>query len=325
VNGGKACGGGVAAVTGASGFLGEALVNRLLTTRRVRAFFRASCDASRALRARACEIVIGDLDNHDALAALVAGAEEVYHCAATMAKTDPALSQRVNVAGTEHVARAAVKAGVRRFVYVSSTSVYAASRRDDNTYTEAFEPENTRRLNHYSRSKYEGERVVRRLGADEGLGFTIVRPTNVYGLRSRPWFKRWEGLLRRVPVAFGNVSIDVVYVNDVVMALEDAAASPAAENGVFNIGHEMIPLSRFVSAVGGVIGRTKRTLPPRIDRAVCVAVDRGFQVFTRTMMSPSLVQPARYPHDRARAVFGYSPRYSLPDGMAEIERLYRAR
>jgi nucleoside-diphosphate-sugar epimerase len=93
---------------------------------------------------------------------------------------------------------------------------------------------------------------------------------------------------------------------------------------VFNVGHEMVPLSRFVRAVGMVIGRNPRTLPPGIDRLMCMAIDRGFRAFTHAEMSPSLVRPARYPHDKARAAFGYNPQYSLLDGMAEIKRLYHA-
>jgi nucleoside-diphosphate-sugar epimerase len=312
----------LAAVTGASGFLGDALVARLITRRRVRALYRTPTARSAALQGLGCDIVTGNLDDERALAALVEGADEVYHCAATMAKTDPALSHHVNVEGTEHVARAALAAGVRRFVYISSTSVYAASCREDNTYSEAFEPEHVDRLNHYSRTKYEGEGVVRRLAEAEGLRFTIIRPTNIYGLRSRPWFRQWEGMLRRMPVAFGRVPIDVVYVKDVVMALEWAAASQAALNEVFNVGHEMVRMSDFVSAVACVIGRDTRTLPPRVDRGVCVAIDRGFSVFTHTQMSPSLVRPAYYPHAKARAAFGYFPQYRLLDGMAEMKRFY---
>ena len=314
----------VAAVTGASGFLGDALVARLITTRRVRALLRGPAERGASLRACGCEIVQGDLDDERALAALVDGADEVYHCAATMAKTNPALSRRVNVEGTERAARAALAAGVRRFVYVSSASVYAASLSDDNTYPEAFEPRNVERLNHYSRTKYEGECAVRRLAEQEGLRFTIIRPTNVYGLGSRPWFKQWESLLKRVPVAFGDVPIDVVYVKDVVMALEAAAGSAAAENEVFNIGHEMVKMSHFLGVVGCVIGRETKTLPPNVDRGLRVAIERAFSVFTRTQMSPSLVRPAVYPHAKARAAFGYLPQYRLLDGMAEMKRLYRA-
>lgn len=317
--------GALAAVTGASGFIGEALVLHLLAGgRRVRALVRGPGAASERLRLLGCEIVAGDLDDLRALEALADGAAEVYHCAATLAKTDKELSRRVNVAGTEHVARASLLAGVRRVLYVSSGSVYAASRRADNTYAESVEPEHTASLNNYSRTKWEGECVVRRLAEAEGLRFTIIRPTNVYGLRSRPWFRQWESLLARVPVAFGSVPLDFVYVKDVVAAFVAAAASPAAENEVFNVGHEMIPMREFVAGVGRVTGRRARMLPPAIDRGVCVAADRGFRIATGSQMSPSLVRPAYFPQARARAAFGYSPQYRLLDAIVEMTRDYRA-
>jgi len=80
-------------------------------------------------------------------------------------------------------------------------------------------------------------------------------------------------------------------------------------------------MSRLVRAVGDVIGRAPKTLPPGLDRLACVAIDRGFRAFTRAQVSPSLIRPAHYPHDTARAAFGYKPQYTLLDGMAEIKRL----
>ena len=85
---GKAPGSTVAAVTGASGFIGDSLVAGLLTRYRVRALFRAPSERSGAQKGRCCEIVIGDLDSERALAALVGGASHVYHCAATMVKSE---------------------------------------------------------------------------------------------------------------------------------------------------------------------------------------------------------------------------------------------
>lgn len=83
-------------------------------------------------------------------------------------------------------------------------------------------------------------------------------------------------------------------------------------------------MSRFVQEVGRVIGRRARLLPRAVDRGVCVAIDRGFRAFTGTQMAPSLIRPAYYPHEKAARAFGYRPRYSLAQGMAEIARRYPA-
>jgi nucleoside-diphosphate-sugar epimerase len=313
----------VAAVTGAGGFLGEALVNRLHTDFNLRILFRQSTAQSDAWKQQGCRIIIGDLDNDAALAELVEGAEVVYHCAATFAKTTPALSDRVNVRGTENIARVALVGGARRFVYVSSTSVYAATKRSDKTMTEEFEPENINRLNNYSRTKYEGELVVKRLAHEEGLRYTIIRPTNIYGIRSKPWFRQWESLLGKVPIAIGDIPIDLVYIDDVVEAMVMAAESPQAEGEVFNVGHEMVKMSRFIGEIGRVTGHRAWDLPFVVDRGLCFAVDRLFRLFTGTTISPSLIRLVYYPHTKARRLFGYTPRFTITEGLADLARIYR--
>jgi len=312
-----------AAVTGATGFLGEALVDRLLHDRTVRALVRPPGGRGTALTEQGCEVVLGDLDDEKALEALVGGAGVVYHCAATLAKTDPALSHRVNVAGSERIARMAAAAGVRRFVYVSSISVYAATRRADGTLTETIEPENAVRLNNYSRTKYEGELAVRQAGREHGLRYTIIRPTNIYGLRSGPWFRQWERLLGLAPVAIGDIPIDLVYVEDVVEAMIAAAGSLAAQDDVFNIGHEMVKMNRLIVEVGRVTGHRARVMPRPIDRAVCVAAGGLFRLFTGSTLSPSLTRPVFFPHEKARRTFGYHPRFELAEGFAAMARRYR--
>ena len=112
------------AVTGASGFFGRALERALAPEGGLRGLFRAESELSRHWQASGHEVVFGDLEDRAALDALVAGADTVFHLAARMGKDDPEASHRVNVLGTEHVARAARAAGVRRFVPVSSISVY---------------------------------------------------------------------------------------------------------------------------------------------------------------------------------------------------------
>ena len=312
-----------AAITGASGCLGRGLEAQLALRGQVRALFRSRTALSDAWQARGHEIVLGDLDDVAALSALVAGADVVYHCAARMAKDNPAMSRQVNVLGTERLARAAQAAGVSRLVYVSSISVYAATRRPDNTLTEDVEPENVQRLNPYSLTKYEGELVVRRLAERAGPAFTIVRPTNVYGPWSRPWFLSWARLLERAPVAIGNVPIDVVHVDDVAAALIQAGESPAAANDTFHVGHETITLRDFVVLVGGVVHRKSRRLPAAADYLVRLLVERLYQLATGKCLSMSLVRPAIYPHTKAQRTIEYAPRVRLREGFATLAEWYQ--
>lgn len=315
----------LAAVTGASSFLCRALERQLTGRARIRGLFRSPGAMSEAWTARGHEVVFGDIEDETALAGLVTGADVVYHCAARMGKDDPALSHRVNVDGTAQLARLSRMAGVRRLVYVSSISVYAATPSPTGVITEETLPANVDTLNPYSRTKHGGEMAVRAL-AERGDGppFTILRPTSIYGPWSRSWFLDWVGRLQKVPVVVGgNVPVDVVHVEDVARALIQAAESPAAVNEVLHIGHHTVTLQEFGVLVGGAIGQRVWRLPGALDWVARHAVERLYRVVKGSRMSMSLTHPVRYPHTRAERVIGYAPRVSLEEGFAELGRWYR--
>jgi UDP-glucose 4-epimerase len=313
---------GVAAVTGGSGFLGRALVARLAADQPVRVLARREGRWTGWCREAGIDVVLGDLADPGALVRLVREAEVVYHCAAFMGKRNPAASVAVNVEGTRRVARAAARADVGRFVSVSSISVFGATRAPGDTITEQIAPAHIDRLNHYARTKYLGECAVRDVARETGLSSVIVRPTNVYGPDAGPWFHQYARLVRRLPVALGSVPIDLVFVDDVVAALLLAGRSPAAAGEVFHLGHEMVPLRTFVTAVAAVVGRRVRLLPGPVDRTVCALIDRGFRAATGTHMSLSLARAVSYPHLHAWLVLGYEPRVRLAEGFARIRRWY---
>ena len=149
---------GRAFVTGASGFLGRAIVEELAARgRSVRALARSDATAQR-LAALGAEPVRGDLRDRASLEAGFAGCDVVYHAAGVNAfcLPDPSPMFEVNVSGSREVVLAAAAAGVGRLVYTSSAATLdIASDRG------AAGPRGTRRfLSNYARSKYEAERVV---------------------------------------------------------------------------------------------------------------------------------------------------------------------
>jgi uncharacterized protein YbjT (DUF2867 family) len=145
------------ALTGGTGFVGRATLAALAGSgANVRALARSVPDE----RAGA-DWLRGDLADHAALAQLVDGAETVIHVAGLTTAHDPAAFEAANVAGTLSLIEAAAKAGVPRFVFVSSLA--------------AREPQ----LSAYGASKSQAERLVMASGLDS----TIVRPPGVYG----PW------------------------------------------------------------------------------------------------------------------------------------------
>ena len=182
------------AVTGATGFVGQALLDRAAAAGiGVRALTRRPQDQRPGV-----EWIAGVLDDRAALAVLLGGAEAVIHLAGVVNAPDPASFEAGNVTGTLTLIEACLAAGVQRLIHVSSLS--------------AREPE----LSAYGASKARAEKVVRA----SGLDWTIVRPPGIYGPRDVDYFEmfrlaRWG--VMPVPPREGRASI--LHVDDLARLL----------------------------------------------------------------------------------------------------------
>jgi dihydroflavonol-4-reductase len=170
---------GKAFVTGATGFLGRAIMQELVAAGRpVRALVRSDAAAER-LKAVGAEPVRGDLRAQASLEAGFAGCEVVYHVAGVNAfcLPDPRPMFEVNVAGSRTVVLAAAAAGVARLVYTSSAAVLDTGSDDRGTDHRA----SRRFLSNYARSKHEAEQAVLGASAAAGLDVVCVNPASVQG------------------------------------------------------------------------------------------------------------------------------------------------
>jgi dihydroflavonol-4-reductase len=171
---------GRAFVTGATGFLGRAIVEELVAAGRpVRALARSESAAGR-LVALGAEPVRGDLRDPSALEAGFRGCEVVYHAAGVNAfcLPDPRPMFEVNVAGSRAVVLAAAAAGVSRLVYTSSAATLDVGALGADR---AGHRGSRRFLSNYARSKYEAEQAVMDASASTGLPVVCVNPASVQG------------------------------------------------------------------------------------------------------------------------------------------------
>ncbi|WP_298196061.1 NAD(P)-dependent oxidoreductase [Novosphingobium sp.] len=182
------------AITGATGFVGQALLDRALAEGyAVRALTRREQPARPNLT-----WVRGDLEDPAALARLVRGTEAVIHVAGVVNAADPAGFEAGNVAGTLNVVEAAKQAGVDRFIFVSSLS--------------AREP----KLSAYGASKAKAEKLLKA----SGLDWTVVRPPWIYGPGDREtldMFKAAKWHVVPMPPKVGRTS--VIHVDDLARLL----------------------------------------------------------------------------------------------------------
>jgi dihydroflavonol-4-reductase len=161
-------------VTGATGFLGRAIVESLAASGRpVRALVRSDSAAQR-VTVLGAEPVRGDLRDQSGLEAAFAGCDVVYHAAGvnSFCLPDPRPMFEVNVAGSRAVVLAAAAAGVAKVIYTSSAATFDA----------APERGSARRfLSNYARSKYEAERAATDAASSTEVALVCVNPASVQG------------------------------------------------------------------------------------------------------------------------------------------------
>ena len=314
-------------VTGAGGFVGSHVVERLLDAgHSVRALVRPT-NVPHWLAARGAELVVGDVTDTRSCEAACRDREVVVHAAALV--TEVAVRDgeylRVNAAGSEALARAAVRAGARRFVFVGSTSVHrpnSGRALDERTPLEPAEI--------YGISKAEAESRLGDVAVATGLELVIVRPSRIYGPRDESLVRVFRAIDRRrfAQVGSGRIEVDFVYATDVAAAL---AAASERGSGVYLVGGpERVTLERFfreiAAALGRILPRVHVPLRPALLASWVVA-----RVYAAAGREPPIA-PKRFAFfrnsrvvddSRARLELAYAPQVDVHEGVARTARWYR--
>lgn len=226
------------AITGGTGFVGQALIDRADADGVLVQALARKPQAGR----EGIEWIAGDLADRDALARLVKGVEAVIHVAGLTNAPNPAAFEAANVAGTLAVIEAARAAGVPRLVFVSSLS--------------AREPG----LSAYGASKARAERVVKA----SGLDWTIVRPPTVYGPRDKDVFELFRAAKWGVVPTPKEGRSSIIHVDDLARLL--LALVPGGE-GVSHLTFEPDDGRRggwthyeLARAIGWALGRRSKVI-----------------------------------------------------------------
>jgi nucleoside-diphosphate-sugar epimerase len=240
-------------VTGATGFIGGRLAERLVVEHgaRVRALVRNFGRAARLARFP-IELVQGDLRSAEAVDCAVAGCDYVFHCAYGSDGEDDD-RRIVNVQGTVNVLDAALRHRCTRVVHVSTVTVYGDT--PDGPLDETAPRRKTGFA--YADSKIEAE--ARSFSfVDRGLSVAIIQPTVVYGPFGTTWTTKPLQLLKtgRVILIDGGTGLaNLVYVDDVVTAMLTAAVHEAAHGQAFLVsGPAPATWHAFYSAYESMIG-----------------------------------------------------------------------
>jgi nucleoside-diphosphate-sugar epimerase len=293
----------------------------------VRALVRPSSKTEH-LESLGVELVHGDLDDVQSLRAAAQGMERVYHCAALAADWGAWEAFRAaNVSGVSNLLQAALGAGVKKFVHVSTTDVYG----HPDYPADETAPHRLRGWQ-YGDTKIQGEQVVWDFYRQHGLPITVVRPVNIYGPRSTTFVLEIVELLKSgsmMHIGQGRKPAGLTYVTNVVDVLIRAADSDNSVGQAYNAcdGSD-VTWRQYVNRLADVVGapRPRVVLPYRLAYLAAWAMEKTYgalRIKSRPLLTRMVVElfstHQGFPIDKARRELGYEPQVDFDEGLRRVQ------
>lgn len=325
-----------AIVTGGTGFIGGKLVEALVEKGYyVRCLVRKTSNVV-SLKELGVELSYGDLGDLDALREITKDGDIVFHLAALVTDWgDPDTFYKYNVEATEELLKSSKKNAIKRFVYMSSSTVVWKSdfwnihKLED--IDETF-PYTEKHTDNYNVSKAQAEKLVLNFYNDTGLETTVVRPSNVWGagdtvILPRVAMAAKKGILH--PMGSGERFVTPCHVDNLVNALLILAENENAPGNIYFINDGVkISYMEFLAKqlkASGINWEPGFSIPYKFAYAVAAVLEIVFKLKKSkkppilTKMAVAALSGSRsYSIEKARRELGYEPSVNIDEGMEEL-------
>lgn len=311
-------------ITGATGFVGKALILRLLQENPEISCAVLSGEKARCLPDKVTGVVVDPLSETSDYAAVLRQVDVVIHLAARVhvmrdAAADPLQEfRRVNLHGSERLARQAARAGVKRFVFVSTVKVHGEE--SSIPYQEDFP---MAPADPYGASKAEAEAALRKVALETGLEVVIIRPPLVYGPGVKANFLQLMKLANLgLPLPFASIRNlrSFVYVENLADALACVSVSPNAAGQTYLVSdNEDVSTPELVKRMAETMGRPALLVPfpPGILRGLGM-ISGNHSAIER------LVGSLQVNSEKIRRELGWAPPFTMEQGMIKTAEWFRS-
>ena len=307
-------------VTGATGFIGKALITGLM----LQDYHVVATVRNENSSVPQCHkaFVTSEIDERTDWFEVLDGIDVVIHLAARVhvmndSTADPLAEYRkVNTAGTLNLARQAVTAGVKRFIFISSIKVNG-ERTGDRRGVAFSEDDVPCPQDAYAISKWEAEQGLMTIAKETGLEVVIIRPPLVYGPGVKANFRLLvEWVQRGVPLPLGAVhnKRSFVALDNLVSFIILCIEHPKAANEVFLISDgEDVSTTELLQKIARALGKRSFLLP----------VPEGLMTFVASLMGKDDVADRLFGSlqvdcSKARELLGWKPVVSMDEGLKGI-------
>lgn len=311
-------------VTGANGFIGKSVCAILSDAGFiVRASVRDEASATE-VRAANEVVFVGEVGVGARWEKAVDGMDAVVHLVGRAhvlreSSSDPlAEFRKVNVRGSENLARAAAEAGVRRLVYVSSIGVNGRFT-GDRAFTENDPPAPH---NFYTKSKWEAEQVLKTISEQSGIELVLLRSPLVYGPYVKANFLRLMKLADSgMPLPLGSVRNrrSLIFVDNLSHAVSACLTHPAAAGEMFLLSDgEDVSTPELVRRIARHLGRPARLVPfpPSV-------LKMGARLVGKESIADSLLSSLVVDSSKIRRALGWTPPHGLDEGIKKSTRWFK--